>query len=45
VMQRKDLAPFYDGCCQEGGPGGSECASALAGVNVVRPAGALAHFA
>src|SRR5215472_19187227 len=27
------------GGCQEGGPGGFECAAALVGVNVVRPAG------
>ena len=39
------MAPFYDAVCQEGGPAGVECAPALVGVNVVRPVGALAHFA
>jgi MFS superfamily sulfate permease-like transporter len=31
--------PSMKGACQEGGPGGFECAPALVGVNVVRAAG------
>ena len=31
--------PSMTGACQEGGPGDFECAPALVGVNVVRPAG------
>ena len=42
---RTVMAPFYEGICQGHGPGAVEGAAALVGVNVVRPAGVLAHFA
>jgi hypothetical protein len=33
------MAPFYEEICQGRGPGAVEGVAALAGVNVVRPAG------